>query len=64
MDDDIDYDEELILEYMVDQRKALPLFPTGTIVKSSYYRKALTHREKGFNLRRNWIRILLYEVLW
>ena len=64
MDDDIDYDEELILEYMVDQWKALPLFPTETIVKSSYYRKALTHREKGFNLRRNWIRILLYEVLW
>ena len=45
MDNDIDYDEELILEYMVDRRKALALFPVGTIVKSSYYRKVLTHPE-------------------
>ena len=42
MDDGIDHDKELILEYMVERPKALALFPTGTIVKSSYYRIILT----------------------
>lgn len=45
MDDDIDDDEELILEYMVDRRKALVLFPAGIIVERSNYRSVLTHRE-------------------
>ena len=37
---------------MVDRRKALALFPAGTIVRDPHHLESPTRREQDFNLRR------------
>ena len=39
------------------------LFPAGTIVGDSHYRKSPTRREQGLSLRRIWFQTLLNEVV-
>ena len=40
---------------MVDRRKALSLFPSGTIVRDPNHRESPTRRMQGLNLRRTWV---------
>ena len=49
-------------KWLTDERR-LVLFPAGTTVKDSHYRKSTTRREQNLNLRRNRVQALLSKVV-